>query len=94
MQSSALARLIDHTLLKPDATRSAVQALCREALEHRFGAVCVQPSRVAQAHDLLLGSDVRVVSVVGFPHGATEGDVKRFETETVIDLGEIGRAHV
>lgn len=87
MSPGAMARFLEHTLLKPDAGRGDVERLCREALDHRFMGVCVHPARVALAHDILVGTEVKVVSVVGFPSGATEGDVKRFEAETVIDLG-------
>ena len=82
-----LARHIDHTLLKADASAKDIERLCTEALEHHFWSVCVNGSRVAQAASLLEGSDVKVAAVVGFPLGAMDGDAKRFETENVIDLG-------
>ena len=82
-----IARMIDHTLLKPDATASDIRALCDQAREHHFWSVCVHGSRVALAASLLEDSDVKVAAVVGFPLGATDGDVKRFEAETIIDLG-------
>jgi deoxyribose-phosphate aldolase len=82
-----LARHIDHTLLKADASAKDIERLCAEALEHHFWSVCVNGSRVAQAASLLEGSDVKVAAVVGFPLGAMDGDAKRYETENVIDLG-------
>ncbi|MFM7100689.1 MAG: deoxyribose-phosphate aldolase [Verrucomicrobiota bacterium] len=82
-----LARLIDHTLLKPEASARDIERLCAEAREHRFWSVCVNGSRVALAASRLEDTDVKVAAVVGFPLGATDGDVKRFETEALIDLG-------
>jgi deoxyribose-phosphate aldolase len=82
-----LARYIDHTLLKADATAKDIEKLCAEAREHGFFSVCVNGSRIELARQLLDGSDVKVASVVGFPLGAMESDVKRFETEAAIDNG-------
>ena len=79
-----VAGLIDHTLLKPDATRAEVEALCREAAEFSFATVCVNPVWVALSARLLRGSSVGVCSVVGFPLGATTADVKNFETRRAI----------
>src|SRR2546423_13929709 len=82
-----LARYIDHTLLRPDATAADIERLCREAKEHRFYAVCVNGSWVELARDCLDGTEVKVASVVGFPLGAMDMDVKRFETEAAVDAG-------
>jgi deoxyribose-phosphate aldolase len=82
-----IARLIDHTLLKPDATRDDIQKLCLEALKYGFASVCVNPWNVSQAAELLHGSEVRVCTVVGFPLGATLPQVKMFEAEESIKLG-------
>ena len=82
-----IARLIDHTLLKPDATRNDVKKLCEEALRFGFASVCVNPWNVSQAAEILHGSAVRVCTVVGFPLGATPPQVKMFETEECIKLG-------
>ncbi|HEX5070306.1 MAG TPA: deoxyribose-phosphate aldolase [Vicinamibacterales bacterium] len=79
-----VASLIDHTLLKPDATRKDMETLCQEAVAHGFATVCVNPAWVALCAALLRGSPVGVCSVVGFPLGATLSDVKRFETQRVI----------
>lgn len=81
------AALIEHALLKPDALSAEIDRLCDEALEHRFVGVCVHGSRVMRAHTRLEDSDVNVVAVVGFPSGACDSDVKRYETEVAIDNG-------
>ena len=84
---SKLASYIDHTLLKPDATRAQLEQLCTEAAEHQFSTVCVNSSRVELAYSLLEDSDVQVCTVVGFPLGAMDADAKRYETEVAVDLG-------
>ena len=83
----SIARLIDHTLLKPDATRAEIEALCREAVRYGFAAVCVNPWHVPLAAARVRGSEVRVCAVVGFPLGATLTRVKVFEAEEAIKLG-------
>jgi deoxyribose-phosphate aldolase len=79
-----VAATIDHTLLKPDASRHDIEKLCREASEFRFATVCVNPTWVALCARLLRGSSVGVCSVVGFPLGATTADVKQYETRRAI----------
>ena len=79
-----VAALIDHTLLKADATAQEIEKLCREAAEFHFATVCVNPTWVAFADRLLRGSGVGVCSVVGFPLGATTPDVKQYETRRAI----------
>jgi deoxyribose-phosphate aldolase len=79
-----VAGMIDHTLLKPDATKQEIEKLCREAAEYHFATVCVNPTWVALCASLLRGSGVGVCSVVGFPLGATSADVKHYETRRVI----------
>src|SRR5436853_2754735 len=79
-----VASMIDHTLLKPDATRKDIDALCREAAEYKFASVCVNPTWVALCASLLQGSGVKVCSVVGFPLGATTADTKHYETRRAI----------
>src|SRR6266545_1280938 len=81
---SGVAAMIDHTLLKPDATRQQVEDLCREAAQFKFATVCVNPTWVATCARLLAGSGVGVCSVVGFPLGATTADVKGYETRRAI----------
>ncbi len=82
-----LARYIDHTLLKPDATEEQIRSLCEEARTYHFASVCVNPSYVALAARELAGTDVKVTSVVGFPLGATMPDVKAYETNLAIEAG-------
>jgi deoxyribose-phosphate aldolase len=79
-----VAALIDHTLLKPDATRDDIDKLCREAARFHFATVCVNPTWVAACARVLRGSGVGVCSVVGFPLGATTPDVKHYETRRAI----------
>jgi deoxyribose-phosphate aldolase len=79
-----VASMIDHTLLKPDATRADIETLCREAAQFHFATVCVNPAWVSTAARLLAGSGVGVCSVVGFPLGATTPDVKGYETRRAI----------
>ena len=81
---SGVASMIDHTLLKPDATRAEIEELCREAAQYKFATVCVNPTWVATSARLLAGSGVGVCSVVGFPLGATTADVKGYETRRAI----------
>ena len=81
---AGVASMIDHTLLKPDATRANIEDLCREAAQFKFATVCVNPTWVATCARLLQGSGVLVCSVVGFPLGATTADVKGYETQRAI----------
>ncbi len=82
--AGSVAGLIDHTLLKPDATQAELETLCREAREYGFATVCVNPTWVPLCARLLRGSGVGVCTVVGFPLGATTADVKQYETRRVI----------
>ena len=84
---AAIAQYIDHTLLKPDATESQIEQLCREAAEHGFKSVCVNPVWVRRAAEILRGSGVLVCTVVGFPLGATVRDIKALETRRAIRDG-------
>ena len=84
---AALARFIDHTLIRADATIEDIEKLCAEAREHNFHSVSVNGSWVVAARHFLDGSDVKVGCAVGFPLGAMSTDVKRFETEAAIDDG-------
>jgi deoxyribose-phosphate aldolase len=79
-----VAALIDHTLLKPEATRAEIEQLCREAAEFHFATVCVNPTWVALAASMLRPRGIGVCSVVGFPLGATTADVKHYETRRAI----------
>lgn len=82
-----LAKMIDHTLLKPDATKEKIEVLCKEALEYHFASVCINPGYVTECARLLKGSDVKVCTVIGFPLGATTTDTKVFETKNAIANG-------
>jgi deoxyribose-phosphate aldolase len=84
---AGIAALIDHTLLKPDASLSEIEQLCREAVRFGFASVCVNPWNVPPAVVLTRGSRVKVCTVVGFPLGATLTSVKLFETEEALKLG-------
>lgn len=81
------ARLIDHTLLKPEATSDDIKRLCEEAARYRFASVCVNPAWVRASACHLKGSGVPVCTVVGFPLGATLADVKAYETRRAIMEG-------
>jgi len=83
----SLARMIDHTLLKPDATSDKIAQLCFEARKYHFASVCVNPTHVKLCADLLRGSDVKVCTVIGFPLGATSTEVKVFETRNALENG-------
>ena len=82
-----VAKLIDHTLLKPDATQDQIAQLCYEARKYGFAAVCVNPTHVKLCSQLLQGTEVHVCTVVGFPLGATPPDVKAYETQQALDDG-------
>jgi hypothetical protein len=83
----SLSHMIDHTLLKPDATQDQIAELCYEARKCGFAAVCVNPSYVRLCSELLKDSDVLVCTVVGFPLGATSTESKVFETQKAVRDG-------
>ncbi|MBT2665528.1 deoxyribose-phosphate aldolase [Bacillus sp. ISL-4] len=85
--SQNVAGLIDHTLLKADATKEQIKVLCEEAREYNFASVCVNPTWVKYASELLEGSEVKVCTVIGFPLGATTPETKAFETKDAISNG-------
>jgi deoxyribose-phosphate aldolase len=82
-----VAKMIDHTLLKADATKEQIEVLCSEAKEYSFASVCVNPAWVSYASELLAGSEVDVCTVIGFPLGASTSAVKAFETKNAIENG-------
>jgi deoxyribose-phosphate aldolase len=84
---AGVAALIDHTLLKPEASRDEIATLCHEAARFGFASVCINPWYVALAAEMLRGSTTKVCTVVGFPLGATLPSVKAFETELCIRAG-------
>jgi deoxyribose-phosphate aldolase len=84
---AGFAGLIDHTLLKPEASRDEIRKLCQEAAKFGFASVCINPWYVPLAAELLRGTHVKVCTVIGFPLGATLPRVKIYEAEEVIKLG-------
>ncbi len=82
-----LARMINHTLLKPDATPKDIKRLCSEAIEHNFASVCVHPVHVALAAKMLDGTDIKVCTVIGFPLGANTTETKTFEMKNALTNG-------
>jgi deoxyribose-phosphate aldolase len=86
-QDLNLAGMIDHTLLKPDATPDQIAQLCFEARKYGFASVCINPAWVSLCAQLLQGSPVKVCTVIGFPLGASATEVKVFETQTAISQG-------
>jgi hypothetical protein len=87
MMKDDLAEYIEHTLLRPQAVESDYECLCREAVEHGFHGVCIPPSRVRFASSLVKGSEVRVVTVVGFPLGFQTRVAKVCEAENALAEG-------
>ena len=87
MNKQELAKMIDHTILKAEATDAEIMQLCKEAIEYGFASVCVNPSMVKKAATIVEGSEVKVCTVIGFPLGATSTEVKAFETEQTIKDG-------
>jgi deoxyribose-phosphate aldolase len=84
---AGFAGLIDHTLLKPEASRDEIRKLCQEAARFGFASVCINPWNVPLAAEMLRGTNVKVCTVVGFPLGATLPQVKIHEAEEAIKLG-------
>lgn len=82
-----LNRMIDHTLLKANATRAQIEKLCDEALEYNFASVCVNTCWVPLAHEKLAGSEVKTCCVVGFPLGAMLTEAKAAETRLAVEAG-------
>ncbi|AZZ38183.1 deoxyribose-phosphate aldolase [Bdellovibrio sp. qaytius] len=82
-----IAQYIDHTLLKPEATRAQIQKLCEEALTHKFYAVCVNSSMISVCKEILRTSPVKIAAVIGFPLGVCDTSTKVFETTRAINLG-------
>ncbi len=86
-RNGGITGLIDHTLLKPEASRKAIRELCSEAMEHGFFSVCVNTFWVRESAQMLQGSDVKVCTVVGFPLGAIPTEIKALETRQAISDG-------
>lgn len=87
IEDKEIAKTIDHTLLKPDATTDQIRKLCEEAVQYGFASVCINPANVKQAADLVKGSNVKVTTVIGFPLGATTPTTKAIETRDAIANG-------
>jgi deoxyribose-phosphate aldolase len=85
--SASLSSMIDHTLLKPDATEEQIKKLCKEARENKFASVCINPHYVPLAVECLRGSDVKVCTVIGFPLGASTTRTKVAEAKEVVENG-------
>jgi len=82
-----LAKMIDHTALKPDTSREQIEKLCDEARDFNFASVCVNPTWVALAAEKLEGAEAKVCTVIGFPLGAVTTETKAFETKDAIQKG-------
>ncbi|WP_408006837.1 deoxyribose-phosphate aldolase [Pseudalkalibacillus sp. A8] len=82
-----IAKMIDHTALKPELTKEDIVKLAEEAKEYSFASVCVNPTWVATAYDILKDTDVKVCTVIGFPLGASTPETKSFETKNAIENG-------
>lgn len=87
LNAKTLAAMIDHTLLKPDADEAGLRALCAEAVQFGFGAVCVNPANIAFCKHELAGTPVRLCTVIGFPLGASTSAVKVFEARDAVVRG-------
>ena len=87
MNSTQIARMIDHTILKATTTKEDVVKICKEAKEYGFFSVCINPANIELAKEELKGSDVKVCTVIGFPLGANTSAVKAFETKDAIAKG-------
>ncbi|WP_347338366.1 deoxyribose-phosphate aldolase [Tumebacillus amylolyticus] len=81
------ASIIDHTLLKPEATPEQIDQLCAEAAQYKFAAVCINPIYVARCAKALADTEVKVCTVIGFPLGATTAEVKAFEAKNAVANG-------
>lgn len=79
--------MIDHTILKPEARKSEIEQLCKEAMEYKFAAVCVNPYYVSYCKEVLEGSNVKVATVIGFPLGANTKELKAFEALDAVNNG-------
>ena len=87
MDKAQIARMIDHTILKAEATEKEVLKLCKEAVEYNFASVCINPSMVPVAATALEGTDVEVCTVIGFPLGMNKTIVKEYEAISAIEDG-------
>ena len=82
-----LAGMIDHTNIKPNATKEEIKKLCHEAIEFNFSSACVTPINVALAHDILGNTSINVCAVIGFPFGTNKSEIKAFEALVAVEDG-------
>ena len=87
MNKQQLAKMIDHTLLKPEVTKEQISSLIEEAKEYQFASVCLNPAWVSYAKEQLANSEVKVCTVIGFPLGATTTETKVFEAKQAVENG-------
>lgn len=87
LRDKNVAGMIDHTLLKPEATPDEIKTLCKEARDYSFASVCINPCYVSLCSELLRGTNVKVCTVIGFPLGSNTTEVKKYETEEAIRNG-------
>lgn len=87
MDREQLAKMIDYTLLKPDATEDDIIKVCKEAMKYNFASICINPVYVSLTTKLLKGTAVKVCTVIGFPLGANMPEVKAFEAKNAIEKG-------
>lgn len=89
ISSEELAKMIDHTNIKPNATRADIKKLCYEAVEYNFSSACVTPTNVDLAYEFLKDTDVGVCAVVGFPFGTNKSELKSFEALVAVEDGAV-----
>lgn len=89
MKKNDIAKMIDHTILKPEASEDGVKKICMEAIQYNFASVCINPCNVSLAYSLLKESDVKVCTVIGFPLGANTTKVKAFEAKNAVEEGAL-----
>ena len=82
-----LAGMIDHTNIKPDATKDDIKKLCNECIEYNFSSACVTPTNVGLAYEILGDTEVKVCSVIGFPFGTNKSEIKAFEALVAVEDG-------
>lgn len=83
----SIPEMIDHTILKPEATKAEIEKLCKEAIDYKFAAICVNPYYVSYCKEILKDSDVKVATVIGFPLGANTKELKAFEALDAVNNG-------
>jgi len=87
MDKKTLAKMIDHTLLRPNASSKDIADFCKEALKYNFASVCVQPYFVPLAYSILKDSDIKVCTVIDFPHGLNSSSSKAFQVDELLKKG-------